>query len=447
MKKVDYNKRQICTMQGHEPDESKIVHALTDRSYTKCLRCHQPFCIQIEKERMQNLYPSTIFEDACEEVEEEMYIPWWRRRRVLSSKIVVFFFLFFIPFLGHATVLTVNPSIDGRAYPDEDPAVSWSTIRSANGDATADCCTSNATYMGSFNVGASANTYSTYARGLFEFSLGDLPVPDVGEDLVIDSAVLRLKISDILTSAGTYSIGITEGFIAGSDVAASDYQANLSTTRYASDISVSAMSEGSYTEWTLNTAGKNAILTNNGGAITFAVRLAEDIDNGDPAATSGQFAIEAYLKEVSAGSKPELVITYHLEAESSSSSAGSSSSSFSVPSATGSLANSTGSLITGESYCGEFEEFETGSGTTSWMCNVWVHTVKVPALRFFVDAMASVLFQIGTFFIVVYIMYKWGIIIIKYWWNLLNKQRQVLRRNRIRKQYSKSRNGFTYRTL
>jgi len=56
------------------------------------------------------------------------------------------------------------------------------------------------------------------------------------------------------------------------------------------------------------------------------------------------------------------------------------------------LETSSGSLIAGHTYCGEYEMIG-GSGST--ICAEWVHTVEIEALHFAVRAMAEVASDIG----------------------------------------------------
>lgn len=146
--------------------------------------------------------------------------------------------------------------------------------------------------------------YERLVRGIFLFDTSGLPASPT-----ITSAVFSLYI----TAKGdqlSQSCGIVSSNPASDSALATTDYANLGTTRFATDIAISAITTTAYNDWTLNATGIAAI--SDSGITKLGVRLSCDIDNSAPIWDAGhQARINGYTaNRTGTAEDPKMVITY-----------------------------------------------------------------------------------------------------------------------------------------
>ncbi len=184
------------------------------------------------------------------------------------------------------------------------PNDTWANARGGNGtsadDTTADSWN---VCLGTLTL---ANNWYYFYRAIFTFDTSALP-----DAAIISAAVLSIYgTSKYDDSSWALAFGLVQGISASNTaLAASDFQANTYTTRFATDISYAGYSITGYNDFTLNATGKAAISKT--GVSKFCLKHSADIDNVAPTWAAGRtFGAHNYMAEQGTGYKPKLVVTY-----------------------------------------------------------------------------------------------------------------------------------------
>lgn len=374
----------------------------------RCKNCDCIFDVNINnqnKEIRQN-----IEQDFDDETENE--IPWWARPTVKKATVsVVAFLAIFSISPAFAATSTFYPTSDARTG-NNATNVTWATLISQAADEIG-------TTDASLNIAAGGATsttdrYEFVSHGFFTFDTSTIP-----DTATIDAAAVCFYVNSKTDALGL-SWSLVEAALSSPPTITMGDHLNYGTTQLATAKIIGSLSTADYNCFTLNTSGEAAI---NKTAYTQFTTIWDKELSGSPTWASGQYALINISMSESSGTSqdPYLLVDWTEEEEPTE-----------PPTGSGSLFGTGGTLMF-ETYCDSFEEFATGSGTSSFFCDHYSTSVKISALRFFVDGSALVYFQVGTFFATLYILYKWGIVIIRYWWNLLTLKRKKSRTNRIRR--------------
>jgi hypothetical protein len=206
------------------------------------------------------------------------------------------------------TQVTKNPSVDGWVGRDDlgGGRESWATIRSGSGnlngagDVDGYCIDIN-------NYGSETN-FKDNRRGIFMFDTSDIP-----SGATINSVTFSLYV----VSHGSHHTGVIKLVIctvaptSESAIENSDYNiAKWNFTRLATDVAISAITNGQYNDFVLNTAGKANI--NKGGITKIGIVTDCDADNSDPGNDTSYTTDMnvAYVENTDANKRPKLTIDY-----------------------------------------------------------------------------------------------------------------------------------------
>ena len=202
--------------------------------------------------------------------------------------------------------LTFNPAVganspvNGEVGSGDAGDDTFANIRgAAGGQSTVD--TSTQTCM-AINGTGTTNQFGAMKRGIFLFDTSSL-----GAGATISAATFSLYVTAV-TDNLSQSVGITSSNPAANNTLAnSDFAvANFGSTRFATDIAISAITTSAYNVWTLNANGiANISLT---GISKFATRGSGDIDNTAP--TWANLACNVTAQWAGEANKPRLVVTY-----------------------------------------------------------------------------------------------------------------------------------------
>lgn len=194
-------------------------------------------------------------------------------------------------------------SVDGRCAASTSLTDDFATLRARNG---ATQVSSGATATIGITATSTTDVYSTLSRGIAVFDTSSITDSDT-----VDSGTFSLQ----ATSKGTgmsQEVAITIGVTASNTaLAASDFQTNTSTTRFAdTDISIASINTaGSYNDWTLNAAGVANI--NKSGVSKFSFRMSCDVNNVAPTWVSSAAPFVNFVTADAAGgtsTAPKLVV-------------------------------------------------------------------------------------------------------------------------------------------
>lgn len=149
---------------------------------------------------------------------------------------------------------------------------------------------------------ATTNAWDTLVRSIYLFDTSSLP-----DDCTITSATFSLYIDSVQDNFDQAVGVVSSNPASNTDLVPADY-GTLGTTRYATDIDITNITVGQYTDWDLNSSGIAAISKT--GITKLGVRLSGDIDNIEPT-WQASLVGEINARFADYGStQPKLVVNY-----------------------------------------------------------------------------------------------------------------------------------------
>lgn len=198
-------------------------------------------------------------------------------------------------------------SVDGyvRQQYSSGSGQSWSTIRSASGNAHNDDTEDIDVFI---HADTTTDNWDDFRRGIVVFDASDL------DGFTVDSATLKMylvsKTDDFSASVSLVSATPASN----TDLANGDYDA-LGTTKLSSDVTIASMSTSSYIDFVLNSAGIAHLqdeIDNNAGIARFGLRITADNDNLEPTWVSGNGSLARFESAENTGTSndPRLDVEY-----------------------------------------------------------------------------------------------------------------------------------------
>lgn len=157
------------------------------------------------------------------------------------------------------------------------------------------------------NAGAGGDWFNIaeHQAGGYACRRGFMPVDTTGITGTITSAVWNVKISDLYNGKGG-SCGFVESTQASNTTLANSDYDNIGATLWSDSVTYAAMTDETFTQWTLNPTGIAAI--NTSGFTKFANTTSFDIGASDPGAANGLSGIQVYYHDNTAND-PYLDVT------------------------------------------------------------------------------------------------------------------------------------------
>lgn len=180
------------------------------------------------------------------------------------------------------------------------PSSTFSGIRDGSGTSASDSDTSAKAVL--LSATTSTDKYSQMNRGVLTFDTSSIP-----DSASISSATLRVYVNSKSETIGSQSMGVVAGMSASNTALASNDYSNQGLTRYASDITLAALTTTANNTYTLNSTGISGI--NKNGITKLSLRLSSDIDNSAPTWVSGGEA-SVNIDFAEGSNPPLLTVTY-----------------------------------------------------------------------------------------------------------------------------------------
>ena len=208
--------------------------------------------------------------------------------------------------------VTLYPSLDGRVGWNEGTQYdSFANARNhSGGDFSADDTSAQiAGVRVSMVLNSPLDKADFFNRSIFVFT------HSISPPVHIESVVFSVWVTNKNDGLST-SVSLVAATPASDSALANTDFSTLGSTRFASDVSISSITTGQYTDFTLNASGLSAIQTaiNGSSKIRLGLRLAIDLDNAYVEDTGGNSDITLYYSEQGGTpvtvNDPKLVITY-----------------------------------------------------------------------------------------------------------------------------------------
>jgi len=308
------------------------------------------------------------------------------------------------PFLAHATTVDFNSQAGGGGgnttvdgwIGNLGGGVAWTFNRNA--------ATATNVYVPDSNNAIASYTFSGPDSGVARWAATE-DTSTLGSSAVIDSAKFCVYITAHDGSAGDSVRLSSVNLASNNDIVSSDFLfTNWGTTAYATDLVVSALTDNAFNCWDMNSTGIAAI--NKTGITALSLRMVTDSSNSAPPGGVNNYA---QWDAVDNGSNiPFLEVVYHT--------AGGSSSSSSTPdTSTGSLQNSTGSIVGFHTSCETFDTFSGGE-----VCTQYDTSVSIPMVRFITDDLGYLMIATAFLFFAILLIYEWlAKVIWRWFWRLI----------------------------
>lgn len=223
-----------------------------------------------------------------------------------------------IPKQDHATIYLTTTTY----YPDANPETttvdgytahlsanqSWNTFWQAAGDAADDSSSAQEQLMALSD--ATGTNWKHLFRSIFLFDTSG-----IGDTDSVTAATLSCWVADHGTATiGDLDVSVVSSNPASNTAISSSDHTSYGSTKYATDVSISSMSNGAYKDWTLNSTGRAAISLTS--VTKLGLRWAKDIDSpstfNSPGSNSSRTFFEGfYAEKTGTSNDPKLAVTYN----------------------------------------------------------------------------------------------------------------------------------------
>lgn len=206
-------------------------------------------------------------------------------------------------------------------YPDADPETTtvdgytgrvsvneaWSTFWQAAGNTANDSSSAQEQLMALSD--STGTNWKHIIRSIFLFDTSG-----IGDTDLVSAATLSCWVADHGTTVvGDLDVSVVSSNPASNTAITSSDHTSCGTTKYATDVAISSMSNGAYKDWTLNSTGRSAVSTT--GVTKLAIRWAKDIDSpstfNSPGSNANRTFFEGfYAEKTGTSNDPKLAVTY-----------------------------------------------------------------------------------------------------------------------------------------